>query len=229
MFLVKIKLLSTCVCRDSLDGFSLINQQCCTVILVYSTLHTEICWEKLSCPNCNVATLCLLNDPTLHGHKGKICEQSVLLSIIQGITAQLENSYINRKSLSYVKELINKLTESAVKYADYLEYNLSLVRAAQAYSDEPYYGVEVIPLPNAEMVENFRKKDQSELTDRIKSRNFYDPISPMRRNERYKCINELKLKDLPLENVIVFVQSYHGGLGNVFYVARGYKSWPGTT
>ena len=54
--------------------------------------------------------------------------------------------------LSDVKELM--LTESAVKYADYLEYNL-LVCATQADSDEPYYGVEVIPLPNAE---TFRKK-----------------------------------------------------------------------
>ena len=39
-----------------------------------------------------------------------------------------------------------------------MEYSLSLVHAARADSDEPYYGVEVISLPNAETVEMFRKK-----------------------------------------------------------------------
>ena len=34
----------------------------------------------------------------------------------------------------------------------------------------------------------------------------------MRHNECYKRINEA----LPLENVIVFVQSYRGGVGNMY-------------
>ena len=171
MFLVKIKLLSTGVRRDSLKDFPL---------LINSDV--QLFWyiapraRKFDEKSCHVLTallpLCLLNDPTLHGHKAKSVERNVLLSLIQGITVILEKSYTNRKSLS-----------------DYLEYNISLVRAAQADSYEPYYGV--IPLPNAEMFETFRKKDQnwiSELTDRISSRGFYDPISfdtlsPMRRND----------------------------------------------
>ena len=40
----------------------------------------------------------------------------------------------------------------------------------------------------------------------------------MRRNESYKRINELKLKGLPLENVIVFVHSYRGGVGNMYFM-----------
>ena len=74
-------------------------------------------------------------------------ERNVLLSLIQGITANWRNHISTESHYQDVKELINKLTESAVKYAEYLEYNLSLVRAAPADSDEPDYGVEVILLP----------------------------------------------------------------------------------
>ena len=89
MFLVKIKLISNGVRRDSLNDFSLLINGV-VQLFWYIAPHTQTFAKK----SCHVPTallpLCRLNDPTLHGHKIKSMARNVLLSLIQGITAQLE-------------------------------------------------------------------------------------------------------------------------------------------
>ena len=55
------------------------------------------------------------NDPTCSKHKVKNIRQETLLDLTAKMNTVLEKSFVNRKSFNYVRDLLKKLGEAAVK------------------------------------------------------------------------------------------------------------------
>ena len=70
------------------------------------------------------------NKPNRHKHKPEQLYSETLINLASKVTAVLEKSFVSRPSFIFLKHL-DKLTESPVKYSDYLVSNLKSVTAYQ--------------------------------------------------------------------------------------------------
>ena len=194
---------------------------------------------KFSARNCPIPTffqfLCPLNDPKRHKHTTGNLDSNKLMLLLGGITCQLEKSYINRNSLSEIKESIDLLAESAVKYLDYLAANCDTVADGQSNEDEPTYRSAIFELPCLEEVGKYKiereRKSVEEITLLLNKKDFYDPVNidscfPHSRSFRYRFVKNLKQSGLPGKNISLFAQYYGGIKGNVYFVWREDPSVP---
>ena len=87
--------------------------------------------EKLKSPGATLPSffnpLQKFNDPTRSKHKVKNLRQETLLDLTAKLNSSLEKTFVSRKSFSFVRDVLDKLSEAAVKYAHYLEDNKHFV------------------------------------------------------------------------------------------------------
>ena len=91
-------------------------------------------------------SLIKFNDPLHHKHKVKQIQHTVLLNLTSNVTTILEKSFVTRKSFKFIHDVFDKLVESAVKYADYLQENLACVENYQSRKDK-LHNDKIEPLP----------------------------------------------------------------------------------
>ena len=81
--------------------------------------------EKVKCHGATLPSffnpLQKFNDPTQSKHKVKNLRHEALLDLTAKLNSSLEKTFVSCKSFSFVRDVLDKLSEAVVKYADYLE------------------------------------------------------------------------------------------------------------
>ena len=106
--------------------------------------------EKLKSPGATLPSffnpLQKFNDPTRSKHKVKNLRQETLLDLTAKLNSSLEKTFVSRKSFSFVRDVLDKLSEAAVKYAHYLEDNKHFVDIYQT-NDTNHCELKITELP----------------------------------------------------------------------------------
>ena len=147
------------------------------------------------------------------------------MTLVEGVQAQIENTFALRANFSSIRTLVQKVMESCVKYSDYLIANKSLQDGYRSvYDEEPVYQKYVFELPFSSL-QNFkihREKNAIEaILEILNNSDFYvrvciDDHFHEKRSYRYTFYKRLKDLGFPLSNVVVFAQYYRGSKGNVY-------------
>ena len=122
--------------------------------------------------------------------------------------------YVSKPSFFPLKENIDKLTETIVKYIDYLDVNRELVAFSRANTEEPIYNQSLTELPyltNCTYSIQREKNTVETIKELLQTKDFYEPISmnkcfPTDRHLHYTFVKKLKENGILIENTILFPQ-----------------------
>ena len=172
------------------------------------------------------ASLQSFNNPRRHGHALSRLNRETLLSYVDEVTNILEKSFVHPNSFSGIYTPIDKLVESCAKYADYLEENLR--NDLEYQSEEPSEKTSITKLPACHAVpfdKVYTSKREREIIDVVRNEldevNHYEPINIDKylkghRSNRYTFLQHLKTLGFVIENVVLYLRSYH--LGNMHFL-----------
>ena len=116
------------VCAQDLDSFENLRQSALELIWYMAPNADKLRNQGAALPEF-LSPILPFNDPTRHKHKPKQLYSETLINLASKVTTVLEKSFVSRPSFKFLKDLLDKLTESAVKYLDYLVSNLESVKA----------------------------------------------------------------------------------------------------
>ena len=173
---------------------------------------------------------CMLNwnNPKRHGHRVPDISQEVLLSLVDGVQAQFNQSYVGRPNMETLRDLISKVMASCVKYSDHLTANKTLQFACRSNEHEPIFNKTILELPyDKESLGKFTVQREKDLMERIvgelELKDFYEPVSvdyyfTERRSYQYLFFKNLKSFGVPVTETVLFAQHYGGSKGNKYFV-----------
>ena len=168
------------------------------------------------------------NDPLCHKHKVKQIQHAVLLNLTSNVTIILEKSSVTRKSFKFLHDVFDKLVESAVKYADYLQENLVCVENYQNREDNLHNDkIEPLPYITHENLCKYSKNERStieNISDKLLESDFYNPVAlngilPRNAAHSYKLLKKCNETGISTPNIVIFTRSYESAVrGSVFFV-----------
>ena len=153
------------------------------------------------------------NDPTRHKNKPpKQLYSEALINLASKVTAVLEKSFVSRPSFKFLKDLLDKLTESPVKYSDYLVSNLESVKAYQKCEViEREKSAFLVPYLKTDLSGSYSRQRElsivSEIFEQLQDMNFHEFLNlekylPSIKSHRYTFMKEFKDTGLPVENSV---------------------------
>ena len=194
--------------------------------------YVSLSAEKLKCHGATLPSffnpLQKFNDPTQSKHKVKNLRHEALLDLTAKLNSSLEKTFVSRKSFSFVRDVLDKLSEAAVKYADYLEDNKYFVDIYQT-NDANDREQKIAELPFLEVnvktaYPSAREANFVQLfSEKLESTDFFEPkpleLDSLHKGHHYNLIKHIKKKGLPFPNIVFFSCAFGPAVsGNIYYV-----------
>ena len=167
------------------------------------------------------------NDPTRSKHKPKQLYSETMIHLASKVTAVLEKSFVFRPSFKFLKDLLDRLTESVVKYSDYLVSNFESVKAYQECEViERERSVFSVPHLKTDLSGSYSCQRElsivSEIFEQLQGMDSCEFLNlekylPSIKSHRYMFMKKFKDTGLPVENSVLFSCSYSSSVGGNMY------------
>ena len=122
-FLLMCKSKVSGICAQDLDSFENLIKSVLQLIW-YMALNAEKLINQGAALLEFMSPILSFNNPTRHKHKPKQLYSETLINLAGRVVAVLEKYFVSQPLFKFLKDLLDKLTESAAKYSDYLVSNL---------------------------------------------------------------------------------------------------------
>ena len=176
--------------------------------------------EKLKCHGATLPSffnpLQKFNNPTRSKHKVKNLRKETLLDLTAKLNSSLEKTFLSHKSFSFVRDVLNKLSEAVVKYTDYLEDNKHFVDIYQTNNtndhEQKITELSFLEVNVKTAYPSAREANFVQLfSEKLESTDFFEPIplelDSLHIGHCYNLIKHIKEKGLPFPFLMCFQPS----------------------
>ena len=223
-FLLMCKSKVSGVCAQDLDSFENLIKSALELIWYIAPNIEKLRNQGAALPEF-LSPILSFNNLTWHKHKPKKLYSETLINLASKVMAVLEKSFVSWPLFKFLEDLLDKLTESVVKYSDGLVSNLESINAYQECEvTEQEKSVFSVPYLKTDPSGSYScQRELStvwEIIQQLQDMDFHEFLNLEKyltsiKSHRYILMKKFKDIGLPVENSILFSCSYSSSVGGI--------------